>query len=194
MFGTNYISLREVTQLGLRNGQGKSFIENANYYYDTGLVSGAAFPQWTWRPTRRFGFKSTCTSNCSAKFNFRMNTSILCDLIWGRFDLLPHIHRDFFPATIFVRLGPIWPVTAHPQGLLPGHYICATELMTLFVTDRQKIPDRSREQFFTGLSDRYAENIVGPAWFLPVRSDRPAYFDMSVVNHHSTNWAKGDLH
>ena len=42
-------------------------------------------------------------------------------------------------------------------------------------------PDRSREQIFTRLSDRYAENIVGLAWFLPVRSDGPAYFDMSVV-------------
>jgi hypothetical protein len=30
----------------------------------TGLVSGAAFSRWTWRPTRRFGFKST--SNRSA--------------------------------------------------------------------------------------------------------------------------------
>ena len=30
-------------------------------------------------------------------------------------------------------------------------------------TKKKKIPDRSREQFFTGLSDRYAENIVGPA-------------------------------
>jgi hypothetical protein len=41
-------------------------------------------------------------------------------------------------------------------------------------------PDQSREQIFTELSDRYAENIVGPAWFLPVRFDGPAYFDMSV--------------
>jgi hypothetical protein len=29
MFGTNYISLREVTRLRLRNGQGKLFTENA---------------------------------------------------------------------------------------------------------------------------------------------------------------------
>jgi hypothetical protein len=29
MFGTNYISLREVIRLGLRNGQGKLFTENA---------------------------------------------------------------------------------------------------------------------------------------------------------------------
>jgi len=29
MFGTNYISLREVTRLGLCNGQGKLFKENA---------------------------------------------------------------------------------------------------------------------------------------------------------------------
>jgi hypothetical protein len=29
MFGTNYISLREVTQSGLCNGQGKLFPENA---------------------------------------------------------------------------------------------------------------------------------------------------------------------
>ena len=28
MFGTNYISLREVTRLGLCNGQGKLFTEN----------------------------------------------------------------------------------------------------------------------------------------------------------------------
>jgi hypothetical protein len=28
MFGTNYISLREVTRLGSRNGQGKLFTEN----------------------------------------------------------------------------------------------------------------------------------------------------------------------
>ena len=28
MFGTNYISLREVTRLGLRNGQVKLFTEN----------------------------------------------------------------------------------------------------------------------------------------------------------------------
>jgi hypothetical protein len=29
MFGTNYISLREVTRLGLHNGQGKLLTENA---------------------------------------------------------------------------------------------------------------------------------------------------------------------
>jgi hypothetical protein len=29
MFGTNYISLREVTRSGLCNGQGKLFTENA---------------------------------------------------------------------------------------------------------------------------------------------------------------------
>jgi hypothetical protein len=29
MFGTNYISLREVTRLGLRNGHGKLLTENA---------------------------------------------------------------------------------------------------------------------------------------------------------------------
>jgi hypothetical protein len=45
---------------------------------------------------------------------------------------------------------------------------------------RKLFPDRSREQIFTGLSDWYAENVVGPAWFLPIRSDGPAYFDMSV--------------
>jgi len=30
-------------------------------------------------------------------------------------------------------------------------------------TKRKLFPDRRREQIFTGLSDRYAENIVGPA-------------------------------
>jgi hypothetical protein len=42
-----------------------------------------------------------------------------------------------------------------------------------------------KEQIFTGLSDQYAENIVGPAWFFPVGSDGPAYFDMSVVLEYS---------
>jgi hypothetical protein len=51
---------------------------------------------------------------------------------------------------------------------------------TVWRTDKELFPDRSREQIFTGLSDRYAKNIVGPAWLLPVRSDGPAYFDMSV--------------
>jgi hypothetical protein len=38
-------------------------------------------------------------------------------------------------------------------------------LKTLFdgPTKMKLIPGRSREQMFTGLSDRYAENIVGPA-------------------------------
>ena len=60
---------------------------------------------------------------------------------------------------------------------------------TVWRTDRKLFPDRSREQIFSGqlsddghwnkhidmiifsgLSDWYAKNIVGPAWFLPVRS------------------------
>jgi hypothetical protein len=48
-------------------------------------------------------------------------------------------------------------------------------------TKRKVFPDLSREKIFTGLSDRYAENIVGPALMLPVRSDGPAYFDMSAI-------------
>ena len=48
-------------------------------------------------------------------------------------------------------------------------------------TKRKLFHDRSREQIFTGISDRYAKIIVGPARFLPVRSDGPAYFNISVV-------------
>ena len=48
-------------------------------------------------------------------------------------------------------------------------------------TKRKVFPDLSREQIFTRLSDRCAENIVGPALMLPVRSDGPVYFDMSAI-------------
>jgi hypothetical protein len=41
----------------------------------TGLVSGAAFTRWTWRP-RRFGFKST--SNLSAIFSALLNKQSNC--------------------------------------------------------------------------------------------------------------------
>ena len=99
MFGMNYISLREVTRLGLHNGQGKLFTENAY------------LKKWT----------------CFCK-------------------------KDRLLKTLFD--GP---------------------------TKVKLFPDRSREQIFAGLSDRYAENIVGPAWFLPVGSDGAAFFDMSVV-------------
>jgi len=60
-------------------------------------------------------------------------------------------------------------------------------LKTLFdgLTKRKLFPDRSREQIFTGLSDRSAENIVGPAWFLSVWTDGPAYFDMSAFHGNS---------
>ena len=56
-------------------------------------------------------------------------------------------------------------------------------LETLFDEPTTKIffPVWSREQIFTRLSDRYAENIVGPAWLVPVRSNGPAYFDMSAL-------------
>ena len=98
MFGTNYISLREVTRLGLRNGQGKLFTENVY------------LKKWT----------------CYCK-------------------------EDRLLKTLFD-----WP------------------------TKRKLFPDQSREQIVTGLMDQYAGNIVVPAWFLPLRSDGPAYFDMSV--------------
>jgi hypothetical protein len=63
-------------------------------------------------------------------------------------------------------------------------------LKTLFdgLTKRKLFPDRSREQIFTGLSDRYAENIVGPAWFLPVRSGifrYVWYYSYSNQTHHN---------
>ena len=99
---------------------------------------------------------------------------------------------NFFKGSYLIRITQCSRKVIHRKRLFK-EITCYCKKDRLLKTKRKLFPDQSREQIFTGLSDRYAENIVGPAWFLPVRSDGLAYFDMSVYIYQEANYMYNKL-
>jgi hypothetical protein len=141
------------------------------------------FYKWQW--TKKLGFKNifneeyelyhpkkTCEYIFSKSFWFILKT----DLVKCRSTMYVWDELYFFKGSYSIRITQ-WSrkVIARKRLFKEINMLLQERLTfkdTVWRTDKEKIVSwPSREQIFTRLSDRYAENIVRLTLFFPVRSD-----------------------